>query len=425
MGDSITHAGAYQYYINLYLLTRHPELAVTPLNCGIGGDTAEGANARYDWDIAPGHPTVATVMLGMNDVGRDLYGPAGESQSERRRANDLRYRSEMEKLVGRLRADHLRVILLSPSPYDQTARNDTVAPQVGVNDALARYGEFCRELAQRRGCGFVDLNGPMTRMTLEGQRRDPGFSFDPADRVHPSEVGQFVMASLFLQQIHEDREVSRIEVDAAGGRPGPCSRCRIEDLQASPASAAFRCIEEDLPFPVPEPVAQAEVLTGFNTALNQEILRITSLRPGSYQLSIDGKPAGRFEAGELGRGVNLALLPGTPQLAQAREVAATERLRFDLTCRLRTVALLHQFMLRNALPYDGSAAAVEGLRAKLEALRVEGWPYIAAFDRYFAEFKVLRSQGDSVGREVDRLTELERAQARPAWHRYQLERVTP
>ncbi|HNX34984.1 MAG TPA: hypothetical protein PKM57_10175 [Kiritimatiellia bacterium] len=31
--------------------------------------------SRYAWDIAARKPTVATIMLGMNDVNRGLYKP--------------------------------------------------------------------------------------------------------------------------------------------------------------------------------------------------------------------------------------------------------------------------------------------------------------------------------------------------------------
>lgn len=425
VGDSITHLGPYAYYITLYTLTRHPGVEVSVFNCGIGGDTAQGANGRYDWDIAPCRPTVATVMLGMNDVGRDLYLPGSESRVAERTEADRRYASEMEALVSRLRAGGARVILLSPSPFDQYARIPAVDPRTGVNDALARYGALCRDLARRRGCGYVDLNGPMTHMTLDRQLQDPGFSFAPHDRVHPSEEGHFVMAALFLEQTGAEPMVAGIALDARRARPGACVRSRVRDLRALPDGVSFSCLEEALPYPVPAPLRSAARETNFFERLDTEELRVRSLPEGSYALSIDGAPAGTFASAALAAGVNLALLEDTPQLAQARRVAATERERFDLACSLRTVALIRQFMERNGIAYDGSASADERLRTKLEELRRQGWPYISAFDRYVADYTSLKGRVPEVLRRMVELSARERAEAVPVWHAYVLTRVPP
>lgn len=425
VGDSITHMGPYAHYVALYTLTRHPGAELPVFNCGIGGDTAEGANGRYGWDIAPNHPTVATVMLGMNDVGRDLYLPSAESRSAARAEADRRYATAMEALVSRLQAGGARVILLSPSPFDQYARIAAVDPRTGVNDALSRYGALCRDLARRRGCGFVDLNGPMTRMTLERQHRDPAFSFAPADRVHPSDEGHFVMAALFLEQTGAGPLVSRMEVDARRALPGSCSGCRVRDVRALPDGVSFGCLEEALPYPVPASLRAAARETNFFERLDDEELRVRSLPEGSYALSIDGAPAGTFGSVALAAGVNLALLGDTPQLAQARSVAATERERFDLSCSLRTVALVRQFMERNGIAYDGSAAADGRLRARLEELRRQGWPYIGAFDRYVADYTDLKGRGPEVLRRMADLSARARAEAAPAWHAYVLRRVAP
>ena len=73
VGDSITHSGSYHHWIQLYHLTRFPNRPLELANCGISGDSAAGALRRYPWDIAPHRATVATIMLGMNDVTRALY----------------------------------------------------------------------------------------------------------------------------------------------------------------------------------------------------------------------------------------------------------------------------------------------------------------------------------------------------------------
>jgi hypothetical protein len=55
--------------------------------------------------------------------------------------------------------------------------------------------------------------------------------------------------------------------------------------------------------------------------LNQEILSVSGLADGQYELRIDGEAAGRPTAAELARGINLAMNPAAVQFKQAQGVA--------------------------------------------------------------------------------------------------------
>ena len=74
VGDSITHGGRYHAFMYLFYATRFPDREVRLINAGISGDSAIGACRRLEWDILGCKPTAATVMLGMNDIGRTSYG---------------------------------------------------------------------------------------------------------------------------------------------------------------------------------------------------------------------------------------------------------------------------------------------------------------------------------------------------------------
>jgi lysophospholipase L1-like esterase len=73
VGNSITFNGGFYHDINLFYATRYPKQKVKFVNCGVGGNMAANVIARLDSDILVHKPTVAVVMLGMNDVNRDLY----------------------------------------------------------------------------------------------------------------------------------------------------------------------------------------------------------------------------------------------------------------------------------------------------------------------------------------------------------------
>ena len=86
IGDSITHGdydrSDYHEFIYLYYLTRFPDRKITIFDRGISGDTSWGTVRRYDQDIAPCKATVSTIMLGMNDVNRGLYGSSPKCSPE-------------------------------------------------------------------------------------------------------------------------------------------------------------------------------------------------------------------------------------------------------------------------------------------------------------------------------------------------------
>src|ERR1700684_4485970 len=71
-GDSITDQRLYTTFVETYVLTRFPRRDVTFVHSGWGGDRVTGGggggvDVRLARDVVAYHPTVVTIMLGMND----------------------------------------------------------------------------------------------------------------------------------------------------------------------------------------------------------------------------------------------------------------------------------------------------------------------------------------------------------------------
>lgn len=292
-------------------------------NVGIAGDTAAGGVKRMKWDVQPTRPTVATLMFGMNDVGRGLYSATNanlpETEGKRRSALET-YRRTIRTLVGTLHQSGSRVVLLTPSPFDQTA--ELATPKLtGVNDALAECAAFLHELARETGAAVVDLHTPMTRLNGELQKAAPSFTLTGADRIHPAASGHFVMAYLLLRAQHAPAEVARLAIDAQKAVVVVSANGSAEAVRRLGATGiAFTWAARALPFPIDPDVASALAWVPFMTELNQELLQVTGLVAGNYELRIDGVRMRAYSADELARGVNLAELPETPQYRQALEV---------------------------------------------------------------------------------------------------------
>src|SRR5437588_6069061 len=71
-GDSITDQRLYTTFVESYAVTRFPDMNVAFIHSGWGGDRVTGGGGglietRLSRDVYAYHPTVMTVMLGMND----------------------------------------------------------------------------------------------------------------------------------------------------------------------------------------------------------------------------------------------------------------------------------------------------------------------------------------------------------------------
>jgi lysophospholipase L1-like esterase len=349
IGDSITHNGVYNQQILLYYATRFPERRFAYWGLGIAGDTAAGACTRYPWDIAPHKPTVAAIMLGMNDIGRfdpeARYGKSEASAGEGRRKEllDLHFQN-MRKLCESLAKDGCRMILLT-SMYDQTSGElfKNFKDSYGANDALASCADYYRKLAVEFNGSVVDINTPMTKLNNEWQRKDRSFAIVGPDRVHLNQVGGLVAAYLFLKAQNVPSLVSSMNIDAAKGSVVSQENCQISNVVKGADGISFECKESALPFPVRAAAQQALFVVPFTNDLNREMLTVSSLPPGGYTLLIDGKPVEEFFDTELFAGVNLAENDKTPQYAQALKVANLNDQRNAAEDKLRQIAAVRLF----------------------------------------------------------------------------------
>ena len=373
IGDSITHGRRYHSWIYLFYATRHPDRPFRLYNCGISGDTAAGAVRRYAWDIAPHHPTIATIMMGMNDVGRGYYGrdKTDKKIEALRRQRIEQHVAAMTKLTELLVAAGCRVVFLTPSIYDQTGAQKTTN-HFGVNDALGECGRRVAALAPRFHARVLDLHEPMTALNAALQKRDPGATLTGPDRVHPGAVGQFVMAYLFLRAAGEGGPVAVVRLNAAAGGNAveKTTNCRVVLEVASPRRVAFEYRAAALPFPVPAAARPALAIVPFSAEMNRETLAITGLeKGGKYVVEIDGASVGAYTPEELAAGVDLAANVRTPMWKQAEQVRLLNEKRHLLGVRLRTLAAQRHWICgrQKDLNPDDFEAMKAALRKNLEA----------------------------------------------------------
>ena len=188
---------------------------------------------------------------------------------------------------------------------------------------LVRYGQFVRQLAKRENLAFADLNTPVVDFLETANKKDAELARKLIpDRVHPSEGIHLLMAESLLKAWRAPALISSVEPgDASAARMTHARHTRISGIDAR---HGLSWTQEDAALPLPvdmtdETLALAVNCSDFVASLNQQPLKVTGLAAGEYALRIDGELIGAFDAADLARGINLAMLK-TPMQKQAEAV---------------------------------------------------------------------------------------------------------
>jgi len=331
-GDSITDQRLYTMVTELYTVTRYPKLNVRFVHSGWGGDRVSGGgggpiDVRLQRDVLAYHPTVMTIMLGMNDGKYTNHKPE----------DDDTFYAGYKHIVETMRqaVPDVRITAIEPSPFDDVTRPFTLQPD-GYNAVLQKFGEWIQHYAGDAHLTVADLNTPVAAMLKKANADDAALAQKILpDRVHPSLAGHMVMAEQLLKAWYARSIVSAVTIDAAAGKVSAEEFAKVGNLKTAPLS--WSETEEALPLPFAawladdrdHSIALAIKSSDITEALNEEPLRVTGLAEGRYKLSIDGGVVGTWSEQELAGGVNLAVLD-TPMARQAAEVRDLTIRRIDV-----------------------------------------------------------------------------------------------
>lgn len=323
VGNSITHNGEFYHNILLYHITRFPEQHISFYNCGIGGNCTDGVINRIEDDILVHQPSHAVIMLGINDVNISLYGikaTSNEDTLKLRRDAINTYKVGLEKIINIFLSKNIKVILEKPSIYDQTAQLPSVN-RFGANDALKICVDYIGKLAEKYTLPTVDYWTIMSQINQNLQKKNPEATIIGPDRVHPGSTGHLVMAYQFLKSEGAPRYVSKIYICKDSINSSKKSlNCKISSVSVHNDEVKFIALEKALPFPIHENQRKGLEIIPFMEELNMELLQVSDLKHGQYQLNIDGQIIGVFSNEKFMDGINLAECKNTPQYLQACKV---------------------------------------------------------------------------------------------------------
>jgi lysophospholipase L1-like esterase len=308
LGDSITAQYEYSTYIELYLTTRFPKGNMTFHNAGIGGDTAAGGSRRFAAQVLAEKPTVVTIDFGMNDGGYGGFDPKRAEQ----------FVKSTEQMLEAAKKAGVRVALISPNAVE--VRNK---PQ--HKTYLETQGQFYSpllELALKHDVPFVDQYA-VTRKELAKIAADNAKVKPFPDGVHTSPAGGLLMAHTILKGLNAPAEVSIVEIDV-GKNSSNINHCAFEHLKVADTGDRIGFDRTDFALPVPVLKEWRDLLPYVNQLkdLNDCGLTVTGLKPGKYDLQIDGVTVATYSDAELAASVNAGIAGKGPIHEQGMKVLA-------------------------------------------------------------------------------------------------------
>ncbi len=419
IGDSITQAGTYVMVYGAYNALHNPTENVTMMNCGIVGNNVYSMISRYSVDIAPHKANYSFIMTGMNDMWSNLYSKDAELTTElieKRKKADQTYQQGVEKLVKMVIDGGSTPILMTPTPFDETAVGYKLT-ESGKSEALVRCSDFIKSLATKRDLVVVDQNTLLLEINSREQKSNPKFTIVGPDRVHPQDSGHFAMAYEIIRTLHAPSVVSEVHIDAQHGKVVKRENCDVEYQ----GGLTFGVTSNSLPFPITQRFADVQRLISFEEEYNREILCVIGLDQSCYSLEIDGVKVGEYSDTELSNGVNLASNNKTPQYSQALDVFRLCEERQKNQALLRDIANLEIGKLDKYRKSTGFNSFVEFLYADAEKSKGKSW--------YEYGKSVVRRYEANKSREAEILAYFNNLQgniykkAQPKLHTYKLQKL--
>lgn len=198
IGDSITDASrnheeptdlgcGYPLLVAAALLERYPELDLSLVNRGIGGDKITDLANRWEEDCLALNPDIVSILIGINDtwhsVGTETFGTEKAIDKF-----ELYYRILLQTVKERTNA---QIILMEPfvlpHPIDRKEWRIDLEPRIQV----------IRKLAKEYETGFVPLD---ERLNALGKKQSYTY-WTGQDGVHPTVAGHAVIAKAWLEQL--------------------------------------------------------------------------------------------------------------------------------------------------------------------------------------------------------------------------------
>lgn len=181
-------------FLLLLVLASSCHKKFTVLNKGIAGNSSQDLVKRLDRDVLAENPDLVILLVGSNDM-----------INSKKFVSYPAFRANYERLLTKLQAQDIDVLVLSPPPVDTGyvfQRHDRKLFREAPNSKLDSLNRLIRQLAQGRQVHYLDLYGAFRQQgspsrqvqSLLVNEANSGI----ADGLHPTRQGyQFMAAEIY------------------------------------------------------------------------------------------------------------------------------------------------------------------------------------------------------------------------------------
>lgn len=322
-GDSITEQVIYSQYIESYILACAGQKDTQVFQFGWGGERAVGLTDRLENDILRWNPTVVTLCYGMNDGG---YRKFDESIG-------ALYRTNMEKIVKKIKSRGITVILGTPGAVDIDNYKRSNAEE--YNNNLGSLAEIAKNIAEQNSLVNADIHKAMMDTQLKAKSvLGKSYHVCGFDGVHPSNNGHVVMAWAFLKAMGFNDKIAEIDMDFNGtstvseGHKIIAQSSGMLEIESSKYPFCFGGKNEKYPS---DPTSILPFVP-FQQELNRFELRIRNLPSARAELHW-GNFKKTFSRQDLEKGINLSeAFPDNPFAGQFEQLrtAVSKKQNFEI-----------------------------------------------------------------------------------------------
>lgn len=216
LGDSITYAGKFIGFLRGFAAMNGDKKETFFFNLGIPGDTCKLASKRVNRELVPLKPSVVFLMFGMNDLEGWRFPLDRKKQEKNIHRAKTDFQKNLSDLIVSLKKYGFRIVLLTPTPYDEYGTQKGSIWKGFNEEGLAEAAKFIRQEAQKRNLPCVDLFQPMTvYLKAHPEKRLCG-----NDRIHPGDRGHLMIAKIIWDH-SKTKPVSEKILSACSGHRIP------------------------------------------------------------------------------------------------------------------------------------------------------------------------------------------------------------
>lgn len=306
-------------YLETLLLQHTREKPVSIRNLGWAGDMLSARDRPTNFPSEE-----STLRSHKTDVIIACFG-MGESFDGRQGLDD--FKSQLRALIAAHAGkkyngeSEVRLILVSPIAYEDLGQ---LTPQPSKrNQDLSAYTDAMRDVASAANLPFVDLFA-RSRYLMD----EPVGPNLTTNGIHLNSYGYWAISDMFCDQLlGSDIAVQaptwQLTVDAAA-TTGKGHGVKIFDISVHESGLSFRVTEKTVPNLAPPTNAALPP----QLQLNRDRLIVENLKPGRYQLTVDGHPVLTAAAKAWSEGVAIDSSPVHKAAEAYRAVVNDKNLQF-------------------------------------------------------------------------------------------------